>query len=190
MSSVKQPTVHPADPLPPLLRRSRVVLVAGGLVVAATMLWALWPLGTARRPSVTPASTGANAPLTRKEAPQRLDLVAFGAPLWDPLPPPPKPAVAATPSPPPPPPPLRLQLIGVARDPDAGPGGGYLAMVYDEAADKLLMLRNGDAVGSGKVQSVTADRLVLADSSGPRTLALLHPQPAPPVRLLEKDNTP
>ncbi|MBL8759081.1 MAG: hypothetical protein JNK35_11690, partial [Phycisphaerae bacterium] len=80
----------------------------------------------------------------------------------------------------------KLQLLGIVRDDtlDAAGAPVYIAAIYDEAADRLLMLRAGDRFGAagsapagapGTITRVTADAVELRDASGPRRLALRQP---------------
>ena len=189
---------HPLDAHRRSLRRVSACAATATLLAAA---WAIWPLGsTAESLPPAPEIATSNAPAQR---PSPLNLAAFSTPTWDapPLPPPPPKAVAATP-PPPPPPPLKLQLLGIVRDDtiDASGSPVYIAAIYDEAADRLLMLRAGDRIGApgssssspvlgpGTITRVTADAVELRDASGLRRLALR--QPIAPIPGLSPASTP
>ncbi len=176
------------NPLDRLRQEQRRVLAIGVGVTTMVAVWACWPLGSAD--IATPAPPQAVASNTN-DRPSPLDLAAFSAPIWDP-PPPPPPKVAQAPPPPPPPlpPPLKLQLLGIVRDdagasPGALPAPRYIAAIYDEAADKLLMLKDGDRVGALQITRVTPDAVELADGAGPRRLALRQPGPPLPPLLLK-----
>ena len=171
-----------AHPLGAHRRSLRRMIVCAGTAMLLATAWALWPLGSAAVP-LPPAPEVAVASAASQQ-PESLNLAAFSTPTWSapPLPPPAPKSVAATP-PPPPPPPLKLQLLGIVRD-EALDGSGspiYIAAIYDETADRLLMLRAGDRVSQsgsefpGTITRVTADAVELRDASGPRRLALRQP---------------
>jgi hypothetical protein len=159
------------------------------VVLSALAGWACWPLGStevAIPPEPIPGRID-QPPDARSLA--ALDLAVFGAPIWDPPPPPPpapKPEVVAAA---PPPPPLKLQLLGIVQEDDGHGNIRYVAAIYDETTDKLLMLKDGEPVGSSakghRVTRVTVDGVELTDSSGPRRLALREPlKPIAGLKLL------
>lgn len=173
---------HPVDPLAALRARTQNISIFGSAAVLLCGIWAGWPLGSTQVD--IPSEPSPPSPLAAIPKNQPLDLAAFSAPTWEAPPLPPKPvAVAAAPPPPPPPPPLKLQLLGIVRDDATAESGApiYVAAIYDEVSDTLLMLRSGDAIGtgagaaSGRISRVHADSVELTDASGPRRLALHQP---------------
>ena len=188
LPSIPQKATVAAHPLGTHRRSLRRVSACAATATLLAAAWALWPLGSVADP-LPPAPEFAVAAATSPR-PEALNLAAFSTPTWDapPLPPPPPqpPKTASAAPPPPPPPPLKLQLLGIVRDDtlDAAGAPVYIAAIYDEAADRLLMLRAGDRLGAagfapagapGVITRVTADAVELRDASGPRRLALRQP---------------
>jgi hypothetical protein len=135
------------------------------VAVIAAGVWAFWPLGAVRIEEPTIAAGPVEAPARAALA---LDTAAFRAPLWVAPPAPPAPPVAAAP-----PPPLKVQLLAVVHE-----DGVYKAVLYDPDSDKLLVLKEGETLGSvgRSVQSVSATAVQIRDQSGVRTLALREDQ--------------
>ncbi|MGD9691164.1 MAG: hypothetical protein AB7K52_15895 [Phycisphaerales bacterium] len=182
----------PRNPLDALRSRQRTLTLLAAIIITPVCIWSLWPLGNTDVPLPSPPEVRPRSLAAAALRP--LDLAAFSAPVWDAPPPPPPPVIAQKPTPaPPPPPPLKLQLLGIVREESLGPDGApvYLAAIYDETTDKLLMLRAGDTIGAsgaGRIARVHADAVELTDPSGPRRLALR--QPIAPIPGLSAAPTP
>lgn len=138
--------------------RRGVALAGLGALAAGSALWAMSPLAPPEFPS---PPTPHPEPAVSAE-PVGVDVAAFRAPLWVAPPPPPVPEPA-----PPPPPPLRLELLAIV----AG-AGEYRAVLYDQEADKLLVVAPGQTLGPRTVAAITARDLVIQGSEGARTLSL------------------
>ncbi len=183
-------TVHP---LAAPRRHLRRIAIVSSTVILLTGTWALWPLGN---PSVEVPAPPPQRPLIASATTTPfLDLAAFSAPVWDAPPIPPKAVAVVEKPPPPPPPPLKLQLLGIVRDESLAADGTaiYIAAIYDEVADKLLMLRAGDSISTGeaptgksvahgvatriaRITHVSAEAVEIAEpGSGTRRLALHQP---------------
>lgn len=131
--------------------------------VAASGVWALWPLRSA--PLGPPVAPDASQRLPAV-AVADLDVSAFRAPLWVVPTPPPAPA-----PPPAPPAPLKLQLLAVIHE-----DGLYKAVVYDPDADKILVAAAGERLGNRTVERVNPSGVELRDGAGLRTLVLRSDQ--------------
>ncbi len=179
------PTTNPISPLTRLRRLRRNILGGIVVVIAIASLWSVQPRPAAPPLPPQPAPAPLVKPAQSQSATSQLNLVAFGAPIWDPPPPPPK-APAPAP-PPPPPPPVRLQLLGIACDGSVRPGepDAFLAALYDEAQDKVLVVKKGDAIGTAKVITVSIEAVELSDTYGTRRLALRPQTHLPASQLLD-----
>lgn len=183
MDSAMNPIPDGSNPLTRLRRLNRAVIAGASALLAIAAVWALWPQAEPKLavPPPQPLLEVVATPDAHRTKP--LDLVAFGAPIWDPMPAPPKSALATAPTPPPPP--LKLQLLGIARDPQHIDGAPerFIAAIYDEAKDKVFMLRSGDTLGAARVTGVTSDSVEIADGAGRRRFAL---HSAPPTKGVPK----
>lgn len=63
--------------------------------------------------------------------------------------------------------PLRLQLIGITQE-----DGVFLAALYDQDANRLLILKHGDQVRGERVSDITRTYVKLSDGAGERELRL------------------
>ncbi|MGE0302053.1 MAG: hypothetical protein AB7Q91_04975 [Phycisphaerales bacterium] len=173
------PLDHAAHPLEGPRRIQRRMFVAGCIALAGAIGWACWPLGGTTVELPEPPTRAAVAAPNSGER-EMLDLAAFGAPIWDPPPKPPKVDLARTsPAPVPPPTPLKLQLLGIVRQNDEDGNERFVAAIYDQTADRIMLLRDGDRIGSSadagdlpRVTRITSEAVELIDASGPRRLVL------------------
>lgn len=151
---------RPSSPVPPP-RVPRALTAASIASILACAAWGLRPVRA--RPPDAPAIEAAVRVAPTARTP--LDLDAFNAPVW--VAPPSPPPEPEPPRPPPPPPPLKLQLLAITRE-----GGDVRAVLYDPDADRLSVVRAGDAVAGRRVERVEPGAVALRDFSGLRTLAL------------------
>jgi hypothetical protein len=144
------------------------------MIALAGVGW--WAFGPVHPPIIEHADPAALAPTTPTLTIASLDVAAFRAPLWVA-----PPAPVAPPPPAAPPPPLKLQLLAVVHE-----GEVFKAMLYDPDSDKILVVAEGEALGTGeagggsKVERVTAAGVQIRDGTGLRTLALRPDQGGAP----------
>jgi hypothetical protein len=159
------------DPILTLNRSTRRRALLGAALVAASAVWAAWPLE--RNPLALADASGQPREIPSAER-LAFNTDAFNATLWTPPPPPPAPVIAQKT----PPLPLKLQLIGITRDTPVGGGTPVLrAALYDPENDRMLIVAAGERVSVGgtdryTVASLTADTIELADGDTVRTLSL------------------
>jgi hypothetical protein len=103
---------------------------------------------------------------------RRFDPDAFNVALW--TPPPVQDVIVS--APPPPPPPLKLQLLGITRgagstgdSPTASP---LRACLYDPDTDRVLIVAQGDTLGSFTVRELTAEGVEFVDGTRVERLSL------------------
>lgn len=140
--------------------RAAWLAIPAGLAAA----WAFWPM---RSPGLSSTDAVRSSEVGHDAGATSLDLGAFRSPLWITPPPPPPP-----PAPPPVPPPVRLQLLAVIHE-----EGVYKAVLYDPDADRVVVVAQGETLGTRTVERVTEAGVQIRDGSGLRTLALRQPQP-------------
>ncbi|MCC6284910.1 MAG: hypothetical protein IT439_06340 [Phycisphaerales bacterium] len=121
----------------------------------ALTLWACWPLPPARSAELAGADAASPAP----EPALELDRAPFAAPIWvePPAPPPPP---APEPEPPAPTAP-NIQFLGIATE-----EGRRCALVFDEAADRISTVREGDPVAGCTITRISESRLEVRNDQG------------------------
>jgi hypothetical protein len=139
-----------------------------GLLAAAVIGCGVWAFAPLEQPRIELPALPAAAP---QEAPERrpIELAAFRAPLWvaPPAPPPPPKQEPA----PPPPPPLKLQLLAIVREAET-----LKAVLYDPDTDRLLVVAEGEPLGTRRVERVHPTAVDIRDERGIRTLSLVDSQ--------------
>jgi hypothetical protein len=151
-----------------MFRRFAPFLLLAASAAAAT-LWAFAPLD---RPALEVPTFTETLPQENLEQ-ERLDLIAFRAPLWiAPSPPPPPPPQPRPEPPPPPPPPLKFHLLAIVREADA-----LKAVLYDPDTDRLLVVAEGEPLGSRRIERVHPSAVDIRDDRGVRTLSLADAPP-------------
>ncbi|MGD9789013.1 MAG: hypothetical protein AB7Q00_08005 [Phycisphaerales bacterium] len=115
-----------------------------------------------------------------------LNLASFDAPVWlTRLEAPPAPEVRPSPvAPAPPSPPPRLELLGIERSEDDQGALVYRAVLYDQDAKRVLVVKAGDRLekSARTIATVTPTDLTITDGSSTHTLALKTPPPMPPIK--------
>lgn len=165
---------EPRDPV----RLVRLRVTASRLIAFPTMAicaaWAGWPL---KDPGPMPALADPD-PVTRSEPTSvaSLDISAFDAILWVV----PAVPVATVVEPPKPPsePVTALRLVGIIHEQVDGVER-LRAAIYDPRSDRILVVADGDQIGSHTVQEVTAFTVELR--SGRSTSRLLLDDRAKPT---------
>jgi hypothetical protein len=132
------------NPVASMHQRTRRLVIAATVSLAAVATWACWPLSQ-HKPleliRLEPAALPADKHSQRDISDTSFDVGAFDAPLWTVAQPP------TPPPPPPPPPPFTLQLLGI----DAvlqGDAASYRAVFFDPSSDTLRTVRVGDDSGT------------------------------------------
>lgn len=160
-------TPPPTNAIGPRQIGKRSVLIAVGAIgLIAAAIWAAAPL---RLPAIETGPERSPVALASSEGAEPLDIDAFRAPLWVAPPAPPEPAPEPEPErPPPPPPPLRVELIAIVAE-----NGVFSAILYDPAADSVLVVKAGHELSGGRVvEAIDATGLSVAGPRGVQRLAL------------------
>lgn len=148
-------------------------IVACGACVLALAAWSAWPSQRAElpRPATLPSSGVADR--TARDT-QPLDQAAFDTAIWVPLPPPPEVATPPAPSPP-----LKVTLLGIERSSD----GELRAVIYDQQADSVMILRSGDSIRGRRVRTVGIDGVELSTENGASQRLAMENSPNGPAPL-------
>ncbi|MBK7406243.1 MAG: hypothetical protein IPJ41_16965 [Phycisphaerales bacterium] len=152
----------------------RAALGLGGIAVAASLTWALWPLPAA---PTFDTSLAPPAPVEHEEqGAMGFDRSAFAARIWNPRPAPEAaPPVAAAPKPAPPP---RLQLIGIVHDTAENGSPLIRAALYDPDTDRLHIVASGERIGAVTITLVDAKGVEIESAGRTSRLALREPERA------------
>jgi hypothetical protein len=157
----------PLDPIRFARRRAVAtwLVVAPALVLCA--IWAGWPIEipAVMPPAISPSRTSEHQ--VPSVAP--LDIASFDAPLWV-IPPSPV-ATAAEPAPPPPEPVTKLQLVGIVRERHEGVET-LRAALYDPGSDRIVLVADGEKVGTQTVRAVTDSAVELTNGRSISKLVL------------------
>lgn len=148
------------DPIRQFVHRLRLLRLVAGLMLAAAIVWALTP------PTIEPETSGppdfsqppAQSDQQPSSQPDPLDARLFAVRLWNA---PPEQRLAKAEAPEPPPAPPNVSLVGIISE-----SGTLRAALYDIAADKLLVLKQGESIQRFTVQEISSEKVILSD--GPR----------------------
>lgn len=135
----------------------------------AAAVWALRPLPRAESP--TPFMEVASATVPVADEVVALDRSVFDRNPWWVLPNPGE-ELGSTPTPKPQALPLAIDLVGVL-----SVNGALVAALYDRGADRLLLVRHGEAIADAKVSELTNDRVTLTRGEGELVLVRRRPGP-------------
>lgn len=140
--------------------RTRRIIIAGMAIVIGLAVWCFWPLSSPEIP--TPVTSPQRQPAQTQHS---FDSKPFDSMMWSlaALPPPP-------PAPPPPPPAVKAQLVAITQS----AGGQYQATLYDPDTDKLVTVREGEAVGRRIVTKLTKSSVTLTYTSDVKKSSTPH----------------
>lgn len=150
---------------PTRVRRS--LLVGCAAMLAASTVWAFWPLPRREGPRIeVPEAIDGRA----GAALASLDVEVFRTPIWvaeAPPPPPQKPA---------PVPPMKLRLVAIVRAEQQGDEPeSYEAILFDPESNRLITAAAGESIASYLVDAIDRECVTLSGPAGVSTLALNAP---------------